>query len=1212
MRKKIFFALIFVSFFILSSCESNVKDADLYNSPALKNIDFSVKTDKISNKITEISGKITLGYTSSKKVDLKILDNNVVIYAETLSADKLEINFKKELSLIYQNENKLVVEVDYNDQYIKQNLIVNMPTSIKSFAVSTAQTTFDKFQADLTGEINFGYTSQNPAVLKILVSGKEVYSENIDVSKELKYPVKVTIPLMNEGENTIVASVTYGDTNLTKQFSVKVNSSIKSFVLTPASTSVDKFSVDVSGKVEFGYVSDVPAVFTVSVNGKNVYSKNLSVSEEKELTQDISFTLPLTDEGKNDVVATLKYGKNTLTQQFSVTLNNAITKFELAPKTQTTNSFEIELSGLINFGYTSTNPAVLIVNVNGKNIYSENIDVSSELSKTLDFTIPLTKEGSNNVVALLTYGKNTLTQKFSVTVDSAIKSFALAPESSAVSAKSVKLSGKVVFGHFSSDTALLEILDNGNKVYSKNLTVSKESELTQDLEFTIPLNDEGINTIVASISYGNSKLTQQFSVVVSKAITKFELAPLATSVNHFEGELKGKIDFGYLSQTPALLTVLVEGQEVYSKNIDVSVNASIDLDFPVKLLKEGENKIVAKLSYGDVEATQLMAISVNPAITTFTITPASTTVSTKNIQLTGSLTFGNYSNKDAVLTVFVDGKVAHKEVISVSKESELTHDFSFSIPLNEGENTIVAQVSYGSMLKTEQFKVTVNSAIASFTLTPASATSDNFSTSLSGKINFGYTSSNKAVFSVLVNGKEVYSEDIDVSSSLVHNIAISSIPLLSEGTNSIVGKVVYNGHSATQNFSVKIDSAIKNFILTTPSSTVNKLSAQISVHTVFGYKSSNIATLLVSVNGKGVYSKNIDVSSSLSSDIAMIIPLNEGKNSIVTKMTYNGHVATQSILVVVDSAIKSFSATPQATTVSVYNVNLNIASQFGFFGDNPANLLVTVNGKKMIEKDVAVNSASALTYSESIPLNLDVEGENVVVVTLAYGSVTQSKTFKVTVAPNAPIFSFPGHWASAFSPSEGMKVSGNATLTMDATYKLKEILLSVDNGEYLPQTFTDNNDGTFTVALKTQNPDIGTSLVTVKVVLNVNGREKTYFFNNSFSVDPVFNCNDPNSMSPTNDMIQDNKLEVRTLKGYFGKPDGGHSLTFVIKGISGGDTYTVEGKNIKYGFQGIETEFNVDKFRCGPGTCNVPYKLYFYVDGVKVCEKDNFGNIVNY
>jgi imidazolonepropionase-like amidohydrolase len=68
-------------------------------------------------------------------------------------------------------------------------------------------------------------------VLEILVNGKEVYAENIDVSKKLEYTINQTVQLLDAGENTIVGKIVYGDTTLTKQFSVKVNTSITEFTL---------------------------------------------------------------------------------------------------------------------------------------------------------------------------------------------------------------------------------------------------------------------------------------------------------------------------------------------------------------------------------------------------------------------------------------------------------------------------------------------------------------------------------------------------------------------------------------------------------------------------------------------------------------------------------------------------------------------------------------------------------------------------------------------------------------------------------------------------------------------------------------------------------------------------------------------------------------------------------------------------------------------
>ena len=80
--------------------------------------------------------------------------------------------------------------------------------------------------------------------------------------------------------------------------------------------------------------------------------------------------------------------------------------------------------------------------------------------------------------------------------------------------------------------------------------------------------------------------------------------------------------------------------------------------------------------------------------------------------------------------------------------------------------------------------------------------------------------------------------------------------------------------------------------------------------------------------------------------------------------------------------------------------------------------------------------------------------------------------------------------------------------------------------------------------------------------------------------------------------------------GYFGDPDGGHTVTFIIEFIDdNGDQFINPASVLTKGRSSMDVEYNVDRFRCGNSPCSENYDLSLVVDGVGVCSQNSFGTI---
>lgn len=211
-------ALTSIAALLCASCA--IEDADLESTAAMTAIDLSASSDQVTSRLAQVTGTLTLGYTSSELVQIRILDNSVPVHVASIPADSLTIQIDETIELIDEGINELTVVADYNQQSIQQKLLVTVPGALQSFELTPAATAVNVFSVDVSGSATFGHLSDEPATLDILVGGASVYQESFDVSTELSASFQAAIPLPREGSNEIVGVLRYRGKELTRQLTV--------------------------------------------------------------------------------------------------------------------------------------------------------------------------------------------------------------------------------------------------------------------------------------------------------------------------------------------------------------------------------------------------------------------------------------------------------------------------------------------------------------------------------------------------------------------------------------------------------------------------------------------------------------------------------------------------------------------------------------------------------------------------------------------------------------------------------------------------------------------------------------------------------------------------------------------------------------------------------------------------------------------------------
>lgn len=307
-------------------------------------------------------------------------------------------------------------------------------------------------------------------------------------------------------------------------------------------------------------------------------------------------------------------------------------------------------------------------------------------------------------------------------------------------------------------------------------------------------------------------------------------------------------------------------------------------------------------------------------------------------------------------------------------------------------------------------------------------------------------------------------------------------------------------------------------------------------------------------------------------------------------------------------AITGLTLAPASDTIDVFHARLSGQAEVAFMSDEPAVLEVWVDG--------ALVSQSSLSFADALARPLDVEipvgeGPNEVVGTLRYHGEERTERFTITAAMTAPMIMVPT-WTTTYTPHVGMEVTGRIGVTALAAYSVKSVEVSLDGGSWQPAAEAAAGwDATL------NDPDIGDSDVAVRVTTAVDGHEAFTVVHDVLHVDPIFACAST-SMLPSPQLIRNVGTEVRTMVGYFGRPDGGHGVAFLLTANSpnlpGNPRFTIASQTNTYSTTSMVVSYGIGAFSCDTGatSCDMPYDLQVSVDGVALPACTNFGVIRRY
>ncbi len=296
-------------------------------------------------------------------------------------------------------------------------------------------------------------------------------------------------------------------------------------------------------------------------------------------------------------------------------------------------------------------------------------------------------------------------------------------------------------------------------------------------------------------------------------------------------------------------------------------------------------------------------------------------------------------------------------------------------------------------------------------------------------------------------------------------------------------------------------------------------------------------------------------------------------------------------------SLDTFTVSAASDEVAVMQVSVSGQASLSYSSIDNATVEFFVNGKSLFEE--SHNASEQLSFDFSATLALD-PGPNDIVAQIRYNGDTLSQSFTVTAAPANPSIVLPV-WTNSFTQS------GTATITPGTGWNIENLSYQVDDGAFVPAE--DLGNGDFDIAL--QNLDIGDSRLTLRVATSNGGFEQVHFFSDVVSgIAPVFDCMQSTSMLPTSRLIGNNNAEVRSMQGYFGDPDGGHTITFVIAFVDdNGESYVNPATVITKGRTSVDVSYNVDRFRCNNNPCNDTYDISLLVDGQPICSRTAFGVI---
>ncbi|NOY25405.1 MAG: hypothetical protein GXP62_05985 [Oligoflexia bacterium] len=391
------------------------QSVEVVQNPSLISVDAATSSDLLTQRQSILSSNIVLGYLSASPVQARILDNDVPVWTGNLDASRItELVVEQTVPLLFPGSNVLIVEATRDGQTLRASSELVVPEPLLALAATPATETPGELAVDVSGTATLGYISDGAASLSLRVDGQVAHTESLDASLGTDLSFSTTLPLRHEGVSTIDATLSYDGGTRTDSFTVDVPTGLQSFALVAADSVASSLAIGVTGSATLGYLSDQPAQAELYVDGALAWSDSFDASTDTAVSFDT--TLPLPGEGEHEIVGVMHYGEVQLQDATPVTVPPGIGAFALSAAASDVDVYQVEITASATLGYLSDTTGTLEITVEGVPVLTMDIDGSADTAQAFSATLPLQREGSNDVVATLRYGEELSTQTFTVTV----------------------------------------------------------------------------------------------------------------------------------------------------------------------------------------------------------------------------------------------------------------------------------------------------------------------------------------------------------------------------------------------------------------------------------------------------------------------------------------------------------------------------------------------------------------------------------------------------------------------------------------------------------------------------------------------------------------------------------------------------------------------------------------------------------------------------
>ena len=138
-----------IALIALGAC--TVPDGDLA-SVALLKMNVEASNDTLDQRLSRVTGEVTVAYTSTELLELEILDNGISVFANSYAVERgLTVTVDAEVGLLFEELNNLSVSATYNGDTVTTSLPVTVPSSLQAFSLIPSVTAVDELAVEVIG-----------------------------------------------------------------------------------------------------------------------------------------------------------------------------------------------------------------------------------------------------------------------------------------------------------------------------------------------------------------------------------------------------------------------------------------------------------------------------------------------------------------------------------------------------------------------------------------------------------------------------------------------------------------------------------------------------------------------------------------------------------------------------------------------------------------------------------------------------------------------------------------------------------------------------------------------------------------------------------------------------------------------------------------------------------------------------------------------------